>query len=72
MTRKQALAQLSENPNATFNAKLAAKLIHAMSEVEFRVVAMQLWLEKTDGDCVTVGRIREMAKRSAARLPAGV
>lgn len=72
MTRSQAQAQLGKNPNATFNGKLAAKLINAMSTVDFDVVAMQAWLEKTDGDYVTVGRIREMAKRSAARLPAGV
>jgi hypothetical protein len=72
MTRAQALAQLSAHPNATFNAMLAAKLIYALSKVEFNVGAMRLWLQKTDGDCVTVGRIREMAKRSVSRLPTWV
>ena len=72
MTREQALATLKKNPTATFNAALAAKMIDAISRVKLNAPALQLWLQRIDGDCVTAGRIRQMAKRTASKLPASI
>lgn len=72
MTREQALDQLNSNPNATFNAQIAAKMIDALSRVDLDVRGLQIWLQDNYADSVSGSQIRAFAKRPASLLPAGV
>ena len=65
MTRTEALELLSQNPTATFNPKLAATMVAALSSADTDTHGLRLSMMRRFGDYVTGATIRKMAKRKA-------
>ena len=73
MTKSEATDMLHDNPTATFDASVAAKMVVAMrGDNEIDVDDLRAWFASRQGDCVSGTAVRDMASRTPSRIPNGI